>query len=77
MPCPHLSRVNGDCLLQQDLGPDSDDGREPVQVEVVAAGEAGSALRRWAPRDRECCLGGRDRYGDCPILRRFLAELVP
>jgi len=62
MPCPHLSKANGDCFLQQDPGPDTDDGREPEPAESV---------------DRELCLGPGQRYRDCPILTRFLAELVP
>jgi hypothetical protein len=63
MPCPHLSRVNGDCLLQQDPGSDTDDGREPVVTTESVA--------------REWCLGTREGYRDCPVLRRFLTELVP
>jgi hypothetical protein len=77
MPCPHLSRVNGDCLLQQDPGTDTDDGREPVVTELVPPGEGASPLRRVASVDREWCLGRRESYRDCPVLRRFLAGLVP
>ena len=62
MPCPHLSAASGDCLLQQDQDPETEDGREPVVTDPV---------------DRELCLGFGDHRRDCPIFRRFLAELVP
>ena len=62
MPCPHLSKANGDCLLQQAADPDTEDGREPVQIEPV---------------NREVCLGPRERYRECPVLKRVLYELTP
>jgi hypothetical protein len=77
MPCPHLSRVNGDCLLQQDPGSNTDDGREPVVTELVLRSEGDSPLPRPASVGQEWCLGTGESYRDCPFLRRFLAELVP
>jgi hypothetical protein len=62
MPCPHLSRASGDCLLQQDPESETDEGREPVVTEAVS---------------RDWCLGSRPQYRDCPLFRRFIAELVP
>ncbi|MFB3882418.1 MAG: hypothetical protein ACE149_14215 [Armatimonadota bacterium] len=61
MPCPHLSRMNGDCSLQQDQDSLGDDEREPVLSEPV---------------DRDWCLGAGERYRECPLFKRFIAELV-
>jgi hypothetical protein len=77
MPCPHLSRVTGDCLLEQDPGPDSDDGREPAVTEIVPGSEGASPLRGVALVNRERCLGTRQSYRACPIFKRFLADLAP
>ena len=62
MPCPHISKANGDCLLQQDPVSEVDDAREPPVVDQV---------------DREWCLGSPTQYRECPLFRRFIAELVP
>ncbi len=61
MPCPHYSNDNGDCLLRHD--DEQDEERREVSVED--------------PVTREWCLGPEKAYRQCPMYRRFLAELIP
>ena len=61
MPCPHLLGASGDCLLQQEPDSETDDGRELAVTDAI---------------DRNWCLGSRPQYRDCPLFRRFIAELV-
>ncbi len=61
MPCPHFSNQNGDCLLREDQDVDEED--RDVSVED--------------PVDRTWCLSAEKGYRQCPVYRRFLAELTP
>jgi len=60
MTCPQYSREHNDCLLLQEPPRDDEERAE------IPADEAGS---------REWCLAPQKGYRNCPVLRRFLAEL--
>jgi hypothetical protein len=61
VPCPHFSNQSGECLLRDDQ--EEDDDLREVSVED--------------PVDREWCLSSEKGYRQCPVYRRFLAELIP
>ena len=62
MPCPHLARDSGECvLLEETLADEDERGEFPVEESV----------------DRELCLGAGEAYRSCPIFRRFIADLLP
>lgn len=61
MACPHFSRANGDCLLLQEPEEEDDDRVEPAPEEPIR---------------REWCLSSDRSYRNCPVYRRFVAELL-
>ena len=62
MPCPHLARDSGECVLLEDAPADEEErGEFPVEE----------------PIDREWCLGAGEAYRSCPVFRRFIADLLP
>lgn len=61
MACPHFSREDNDCLLLQDRPADEAELGEVVVEE---------------PPNPSWCAGEGDGYRNCPIYRRFLAELL-
>jgi hypothetical protein len=62
VPCPHFSSESGDCLLMQEPEEQDED-----LVEIP----------NDDPVDREWCLASNRTYRNCPVYRRFLAELLP
>jgi len=63
MPCPHFSGVTGECGLEQGrVEADDDDAYETAAEDPVS---------------REWCLGAGRKYRECPVFRRFVAELSP
>ena len=62
MTCPQFSRGHNDCLLLQEA-PRADEERVLVPAEETA--------------NRALCLAPRDRYRNCSVFRRFLAESAP
>jgi hypothetical protein len=61
MTCPQFSREHNGCLLLQEA-PRDDEERALVPVEETVS--------------RALCLAPRNGYRDCPVFRRFLAELA-
>ena len=62
MPCPHYSRENNDCALLQEA-PQDDEESTPAPPED-------HMLRDW-------CVVSEQAYRNCPVYRRYLAELLP
>jgi len=62
MPCPHFSRENSDCLLLHEAP-------EPHEEHADAAPDE--------PMAREWCLSPDQSYRNCPVLQRYLSELLP
>jgi hypothetical protein len=62
MACPHYTRENNDCLLLQEPPHDEEEGGTPAVDDPVTY---------------ERCLAPGKAYRDCPVFRRYLAELVP
>lgn len=62
MPCPHYSLENNDCLLLQEAPRDD---------------EEGSLAPADDPVPRDWCLVPERSYRNCPLYRRYLAELLP
>jgi hypothetical protein len=62
MTCPQYSREHDDCLLLQEP-PREDDERAELATD--------------APMTREWSLAPQRGYRNCPVFRRFLAELSP
>jgi hypothetical protein len=62
VPCPHLSSESSECLLLQEAEADDEErGAAPIDE----------------PPNREWCLSSDKKYRQCPLYRRFLAELQP
>jgi len=62
VPCPHFSHDSGDCHLLEDVPEDEEERAEGALDDPV---------------NRDWCLSGADGYRNCPIYRKFLAELLP
>jgi len=62
MTCPQFSREHNDCLLLQEA-PRDDEERVPVPADETV--------------NRAFCLAPQSGYRNCPVFRRFLAELAP
>jgi len=62
MPCPHFCRRDNDCMLAEEL-PKDDDEQSEVPLDE--------------PVNRAWCTGEGELYRNCPVLRRYLADLVP
>jgi hypothetical protein len=60
--CPHYARENNDCLLLQEAPPDEE--------------ERGAAPPDEPPAS-EFCLAAGQAYRNCPVFRRYLADLAP
>jgi len=61
VPCPHLSRESGECLLVEDV-PEDEEGLAETPLEE--------------PVKREWCLSPGKAYRECPVFRKFLLELL-
>jgi len=61
VPCPHLSRESGECLLLEDAPENEEELLEAPLDDPV---------------NREWCLSPGTAYRECPLFRRFLLELL-
>jgi hypothetical protein len=61
MPCPHYLRENSDCLLLREPPPDEEERADAAPDDPVA---------------RDLCLSPGSQYRDCPVFRRYLADLL-
>jgi len=61
MACPHFSRRENDCALAEELPKDDEELTETPADE---------------PTNRAWCMGEGDGYRNCPVFRRFMAELL-
>ncbi len=62
MPCPHLARDSGECVLLEDA-PEDEEERVEFPVEELI--------------DRDWRLGAGEAYRSCPIFCRFIADMLP